>query len=302
MIALDAVASCVGAAEPLCAMLFLSALVYWLQVTGHNQAQMSRFRVLVMSSFYLLAMLSKEHAIMLLPTVCALAYLRQCLRMELPTIGGMSLTCALYLTARVVLGGSLAPRLSCDDNPASCAATPLLRLLSYLRQQVEYVRLLLWPSRLCFDYSGNVVPIAPEAAAVLPAAVWAVFLCCGAALVTAAIWRLWANPQNACNLIPLQCAIVSVLPFIPASNLITPVMTAVAERVLYLPSVGACCLAALGYQRVSARYTLVKYAVTFLVVCMFTARTVMRVNDWTIEHVYQRLPCFSILLMPAAIV
>lgn len=38
-----------------------------------------------------------------------------------------------------------------------------------------------------------------------------------------------------------------VLPFLPASNLLFPVGFVVAERVLYLPSMGLCLLVAIGY-------------------------------------------------------
>ena len=37
-----------------------------------------------------------------------------------------------------------------------------------------------------------------------------------------------------------------VLPFIPATNLLFPVGFVVAERVLYLPSMGFCLLVAFG--------------------------------------------------------
>jgi hypothetical protein len=41
------------------------------------------------------------------------------------------------------------------------------------------------------------------------------------------------------------------LPFIPASNLFFPVGFVVAERVLYVPSMGFCILVAHGWQKIS---------------------------------------------------
>ena len=41
-----------------------------------------------------------------------------------------------------------------------------------------------------------------------------------------------------------------VLPFLPASNLLFPVGFVIAERVLYLPSMGMCLLVALGVNKV----------------------------------------------------
>ena len=44
---------------------------------------------------------------------------------------------------------------------------------------------------------------------------------------------------------------VLVLPFLPASNLLFPVGFVVAERVLYIPSMGFCLLVAMGMARIS---------------------------------------------------
>lgn len=42
---------------------------------------------------------------------------------------------------------------------------------------------------------------------------------------------------------------LAALPFLPASNLLFPVGFVIAERVLYLPSLGLCLLVAMGAQR-----------------------------------------------------
>lgn len=42
----------------------------------------------------------------------------------------------------------------------------------------------------------------------------------------------------------LACVALTVVPFLPACNLLAPVGFVLAERVLYLPSVGVCLLAA----------------------------------------------------------
>lgn len=49
----------------------------------------------------------------------------------------------------------------------------------------------------------------------------------------------------------LQALCLMVLPFIPASNLFFPVGFVVAERVLYVPSMGFCVLVAHGFKIVS---------------------------------------------------
>ena len=73
-----------------------------------------------------------------------------------------------------------------------------------------------------------------------------------------------------------------VIPFLPASNLFFPVGFVVAERVLYLPSMGLCLLVAQG------AWTLLRHSSTsvltkvFLVTLLLThsAKTLTRNRDW----------------------
>lgn len=51
----------------------------------------------------------------------------------------------------------------------------------------------------------------------------------------------------------LQALSLIVLPFIPASNLFFPVGFVVAERVLYVPSMGFCILVAHGFKILSQK-------------------------------------------------
>ena len=46
----------------------------------------------------------------------------------------------------------------------------------------------------------------------------------------------------------IGCLSLLTLPFLPASNLFFPVGFVVAERVLYLPSMGSCLLVAYGFK------------------------------------------------------
>lgn len=75
---------------------------------------------------------------------------------------------------------------------------------------------------------------------------------------------------------------ILILPFIPASNLFFYVGFVVAERVLYLPSVGYCLLLGVGYGRLS-RYTLPRIALIVLILS-YSARTYLRNFDWQDEE------------------
>ncbi|XP_076361298.1 protein O-mannosyl-transferase TMTC2-like isoform X1 [Tachypleus tridentatus] len=80
-----------------------------------------------------------------------------------------------------------------------------------------------------------------------------------------------------------------VLPFIPATNLFFYVGFVVAERVLYIPSMGFCLLIALGLEQlyrhqesVRRRRTLLYFLVLLLI--LFSIRTLRRNQDWHTEE------------------
>ena len=77
-----------------------------------------------------------------------------------------------------------------------------------------------------------------------------------------------------------------MFPYVPASNLFFPVGFVVAERVLYLPSMGLCLLAAHGLwkllQHTQTKQSLnimIKAALVFLLLT-HSVKTVHRNSDW----------------------
>ena len=67
-------------------------------------------------------------------------------------------------------------------------------------------------------------------------------------------WRL----RQGNHLVLLALALMG-FPFLPASNLIFPVGFVVAERVLYIPSMGLCLLVAMGMARLFTYISLVSF-------------------------------------------
>jgi protein O-mannosyl-transferase len=57
-----------------------------------------------------------------------------------------------------------------------------------------------------------------------------------------------------------------VLPFLPASNLFFPVGFVVAERVLYIPSMGFCIMVAYGWSKL-AGYSKPRFDLILFVKC-----------------------------------
>lgn len=76
-----------------------------------------------------------------------------------------------------------------------------------------------------------------------------------------------------------------ILPFLPASNLFFPVGFVIAERVLYMPSMGYCLLVGYGFHVVSMRFNkkLAWSCMVFLLVA-HAAKTYTRNADWETEY------------------
>uniref|UniRef100_A0A0A9XPY3 dolichyl-phosphate-mannose--protein mannosyltransferase n=2 Tax=Lygus hesperus TaxID=30085 RepID=A0A0A9XPY3_LYGHE len=86
----------------------------------------------------------------------------------------------------------------------------------------------------------------------------------------------------------LLSAAILVLPFLPASNLFFYVGFVVAERVLYLPSVGYCMLVGLGYAKLArAKNVLPHFGLAFLLLT-YSARTYVRNFAWKDEEALYR--------------
>lgn len=76
-----------------------------------------------------------------------------------------------------------------------------------------------------------------------------------------------------------------ILPFIPASNLFFPVGFVVAERVLYMPSMGFCLLVAYGFYVLSQRKCKkLAYFCLLLLLLSHGCKTYLRNYDWENEY------------------
>ncbi|GFR98119.1 transmembrane and TPR repeat-containing protein 2-like [Elysia marginata] len=96
------------------------------------------------------------------------------------------------------------------------------------------------------------------------------------------------------DVVVLSTAMI-VFPFIPASNMFFYVGFVLAERVLYMPSMGVCLLVGLGvhslYNRVlvtNSRHRCLVLVILAILLASFSAKTVLRNRDWqTEENLYK---------------
>jgi hypothetical protein len=156
------------------------------------------------------------------------------------------------------------------------------RLVTFLGVIPEYVRLLVWPAHLQADYGPPGIPIGGPITArhllgiVLLVAMVMLFFYCRRRAPTVAFGLWWAGVTLA-----------------PVSNLLTATGIVMAERVLFLPSIGFAMIlaAALQGRRQSSRRDTAIAAVLIACVVALTVRSALRVATWSTQRrFYTDLP------------
>lgn len=235
----EAVANVVGQAELTVATLLLLAL--WLYGRDRQRGDLRAGTMVAIVVAFAVAMFLKEHSIVLPALLVALELAGRRLgfapvtdpwvpRLRL-TVLLLGLTVALYLLVRVqVLGLVTAddPHWSLRTLSAGERATVMLALVP------EFVRLLCWPARLYADYSPAHTPVLPTLSwAHLPGTITLL----GLIALTVMAWRRRAT-------LPLFAVAWFILTMALLSNLLFPIGVLIAERMLFLPSVGVAVLVA----------------------------------------------------------
>lgn len=183
----------------------------------------------------------------------------------------VALPLAIYLAVRVmVVGGVANVTAPLVDNPIAGAGF-LSGRMTALAVAGRYLGLLVWPVTLSADYSFSQIPIASGTAGE-----WIAWLAVGALAATA----IGCVRRAPAVFFALACAF---LLFLPASNLLFPTGTIMAERLMYLPS-AACLAAAVAgvWVLVSPRPSLMLATVgaAAAIVGLFGVRTFARNADW----------------------
>ncbi|GAU94221.1 hypothetical protein RvY_06038 [Ramazzottius varieornatus] len=191
----------------------------------------------------------------------------------------------LMLWRMKIMSGQL-PVFTPFDNPASTSTFPA-RQLTYLYLLPLNVYLLLFPNALLCDYTMGTIPLVESMSDVRNVATLAFVVLTGCLL-----WKVVTCRNVADRCVLVMSGAWTVFPFLPASNLFFPVGFVVAERVLYMPSIGFCLLMGYGYQSVMRCVTtqkherVARYFFNFTVlICLiaFGTRTYVRNKDWISE-------------------
>ncbi|ESN89866.1 hypothetical protein HELRODRAFT_116733 [Helobdella robusta] len=306
----EAVTGVVGRAELLSSIFFFLVLKLF-----HSSAESNRRNELVQSyvkllcSIILVAMatLSKEQGITVVAVCCVheLVIIRKLNLKEIVTVINNVLTfnfkklppwflntlcrcgflvgaTCLLLYARIKVMGAQLPVFTKFDNPGAAADQPQ-RFLTHNYMLPINMWLLIYPSWLCCDWTMGTIPIIESFSDLRNLATLAFY--CGFAIL---IWCFYRTDETSYNVLFLS---LLVFPFIPASNLFFPVGFVVAERILYMPSIGFCYLAVSGFDTLSKHFknkiphtsAILKIIFTCIVI-LFSVRTYVRNEDWKDEY------------------
>jgi hypothetical protein len=167
---------------------------------------------------------------------------------------------SLSAPARAVVGADAADRL-----------TIVARVIPH------YVRLLVAPVDLAASYAPNVISPSPalDLSSIVGLATAALFL---AVLVVVCWRRRWPVMAFALLIVPIALA--------PVSNVVFPSGVVLAERTLYLASVGVCLAAGAGAERVLLQRPAWIAAAAASIVLAFGVRTWTRTPVWHDDRSY----------------
>ncbi|CRK86591.1 CLUMA_CG000216, isoform A [Clunio marinus] len=302
----EAVTGVVGRAEVMCSIFFLAAFI------SYTKASLSRkstgWRYLFLSVVAVTAaMLCKEQGITICG-ICAIYEIFVVQKVHMNDLKHMlqNVTCGKapsltnnwwpneatrrlvvlclstvgLLFARLHIMGSQLPVFTRFDNPSSVSPTPS-RQLTYNYLVSVNLRLLLFPNDLCCDWTMGTIELIKSFNDVRNVMTILTYTIYG--------WMIWlaisCENRRKANALLMSLAFM-ILPFLPASNLFFPVGFVVAERVLYMPSMGFCLMVAYGFHLILER-CFSKKLIWFCMAAFLMSHAIKTWNrnwDWESEY------------------
>jgi len=263
----EAVSNVVGRLEPMAATFVLAALL------AHRKASLAA------PPLFALALLSKESAIVLLALVLANDAVlerdwRSALRARRLLYAGYAGVTLAYLGVIVTVFANRA--LSIPARALAGTGT-IYRLELVARVVPHYVRLLIAPADLSASYAPNVITPEPGLSIATALGIAIIVLVALAFAVSLKRGR-WPEMTFALAWVPIALA--------PVSNVLFPSGVLLAERTLYLASVGVCLAAGAIAERFLVRRAGMVLALTASVVLAFAIRTWTRTPAWRDDRTY----------------
>jgi tetratricopeptide (TPR) repeat protein len=277
----EAVANVVGMAELLAAFFYLLACLVFLR--GGSKLGPGRFSAILL--LYALASLSKESAVTLPGALLLLDGARRSLNLR--EVGsylrerwglycGLAAVAGVVLLARYAVLGSVA-------RPFAPLGADLLeeipRIWTVAATWPHIVRLLFFPLDLSVDYGPAVIPVELGWNAVNTAGAVLALSALSLALVS---WRRGGNmgPGRLSSRAPGFGVVWFVVTFSPTSHLLFLAGVLLAERTLYLPSVGFAAAVGWGLLRLHQERPFLMRALLVAGLCGLAARSWTRTPTW----------------------
>ncbi|XP_071831327.1 protein O-mannosyl-transferase TMTC3-like isoform X2 [Apostichopus japonicus] len=293
----DAVTGVVGRADILAAIWMILALASYIRGSQHRK---TNWKFIYLTTFLTtLAMLCKEQGITIVAICCGyeMFWLRKVnfskglhlaetlfrkprnlpgwFNKSLQRMISLILFGVGLLILRIYLMGTNMPIFTKDDNPAAVAPTPVRQLTQWYLLPIN-VWLLLYPYPLLCDYTRGTIPLVqsitdPRNLATLT------FIITLSVISGRALMGHTKTSRQLCVALSFV-----VFPFLPASNLFFRVGFVVAERILYVPSIGFSMLIAMGMKRLThvKRLRKLAYLIFILTIGLHAAKTIRRNIDW----------------------
>jgi len=237
----EAVASTVGQSELSVALLLTLAVGLFVRrrASAPPGASLSMGAMAAIAVCYTIAMFAKEHAIVLPALLLAAEAtvvvdprpLRTRLVLLRPFLLVLTLIAVAYLGARAAVKGGEISGFQPFIVFQSLDLSYVNRVLTMIGVVPQWVRLLLWPARLSTEYAPPYVDVAQAPALTqLPG----LLILVGVFGLAAVLWRRRGVGSAASFGIAWFC-----IALLPSSNFIIPAGIILAERTLFLPSLGA---------------------------------------------------------------
>jgi protein O-mannosyl-transferase len=282
----ESVTNIVGRADLLAAMALLSGFLMYLksrEVGGWARGAWLAALMAVTT----VGVFSKESAVAILPAIILyeLVWWKDSPRREGLWLGcGTTLVpiAAMLWKRSAVLAASPPAEFPFTDNPIVGADWWTGRLTA-IKVIARYLWLTIWPLNLSCDYSFGQIRLASGGAAD-----WVAGIIVLAVAIAVVLLYRW-------NRIAFFMACFAFLNFVPASNLFFPIGTIMADRLLYLPSLGLLACLVLAVYAVAEKPKFARVApvmvapamiapvVLGLIVSGFAVRTWARNQDWQSE-------------------
>ena len=267
----ESVTNIVGRPDLLAGMTLLSgALIYLKSADSNGAARIAWLVGLLVVTFT--GVFSKESAVMIVGVILLYEITWWKDRRQALILGAVA--CLIPLEALLyqrsfVFASEPPADFPFTDNPLVSAGFFQAKLTA-IKVIARYLRLIVWPGSLSADYSYNQIPLAQGSISD-----WLALLI--AASVVVGVLFLYRRNRTA-----FFWACFAFVTFLPTSNLLFPIGTVMAERFLYVPSIGLLACIVLGIFALARRFQIswLSPALIAVLACGFTARTWARNSDW----------------------